>query len=99
MVIEPGNNINGAGNTANKTRSGTGSTRDTAAPNAPKNNEGDNVSLSNTAQSLSRLEAALSSVPEVDAERVAKIKALVDSGGYQVNAQNLASKIIAQDEF
>lgn len=102
MVIEPGNNVNSTNNAASKTRQGQARASDSASvntSNSSKDNSGDNVSLSNTGQSLSRLEAAVANVPEVDAERIAALKTAIEKGNYQVNAYNLAGKMLAHDDL
>lgn len=58
---------------------------------------GENVSLSDAAKQLAQLESSIKDLPEVDASRVAQIKAKLDSGEYQVNAQNMAQKMLDMD--
>lgn len=102
MVIEPGNNVNSTGNAAGKTRQGnahTGETASVAKPANPASSAGsDSVSLSNAGQSLSRLEASVANVPDVNAAKVAEIKASIAQGSYQVNAHALAGKMLEQED-
>lgn len=111
MVIEPGNNVNSGTNATGKARQTSvrdgqvreGQARadklaaDKTAKPAVENS--DNVSLSDTAQSLSRLEAAVASSSDVNAERVAEIKAALEKGQYRVDAYALAGKMLGQEEF
>jgi negative regulator of flagellin synthesis FlgM len=46
---------------------------------------------------LSKLEESLQSVPVVDAERVRAIKDALASGGYQIDDQAVADKLIRFD--
>lgn len=102
MVIEPGNNVNSASNAAGKARQGQARSADSAASkstNSASDNSADSVSLSNTGQSLNRLEAAVANSPETNLEKVAELKSSVENGSYQINAYNLAGKMLAQDDF
>lgn len=66
-----------------------------AASTPPQSaNANDNVSLSNTAQSLSKIEAELKSSPEVDQNKVNEIKSRIANGDYQINPQNMAQKLL-----
>lgn len=102
MVIEPGNNVNSSNSATSKTRQGQVRASENTASNAsskPVTGNSDNVSLSDAGQSLNRLEAAVANVPEVNAERVAEIKAALEKGQYQVDAYTLAGKMLAQDDL
>jgi negative regulator of flagellin synthesis FlgM len=52
------------------------------------------VSLSSSAQNLSKIEAELKSLPEVNQARVDEVKARIDSGEYQPDSANLAQKML-----
>ncbi len=47
------------------------------------------------ARQLQKLAEAVAAAPATDAERVASVKRAVDSGTYEVNAERVATKIIA----
>ena len=55
---------------------------------------GDAVSITGAASHLQRIEASLKALPEIDETRVAETRQQVDAGTYQVNAENLADKLI-----
>lgn len=57
----------------------------------------DTVQLSDQAQELNRIQQSLKSFPDVDNAKVEAIRAQIASGSYQVNAEQLADKIIADD--
>jgi len=69
---------------------------DSKASNSPTQDVGtrDSVSLSSTAQNISKIEAELKSLPDTNQSRIDSIKARIDSGEYQVNSQNLAQKLL-----
>ncbi len=101
MVIEPGNNVNSANGTVNKARNGSvrqEGQSSSKARGSDANNQ-DNVSLSNAAHSLNRLEAALANVTEVDTAKVKALKTAVENGGYQIDSYQLAGKILAEDDL
>lgn len=106
MVIDPGNNLNaslnkgGSTSDTGRTRQGAGvgarekaQTRDTATP------PGDNVSLSDEGQTLAKLEAKLSEMPDIDEARVAEIRASLNNGSYQIDADAIAEKLLDIDDL
>ncbi len=58
----------------------------------------DQVSFSSQAQGLKQLEEGLKSMPEVNQERVARIKAALADGSYQVDNEKLAGKLLGFEE-
>ena len=54
----------------------------------------DNVSLSQEAQTLARIEADLKTQPEVDQARVEEVRARIESGNYQIDNDKLAQKML-----
>ena len=52
------------------------------------------VSLSSSAQSLTKIEAELKALPEVNQARVDELKARIDRGEYQPDSANLAQKML-----
>jgi len=55
----------------------------------------DSVTLTNSARTLQKLEAAVAAAPVVDEMRVAEIKDAVQKGTYEVNPERVAAKIVA----
>ncbi len=55
---------------------------------------GDTVSLTNASAQLRSLENTLAELPVVDTQRVESIKQAIADGSYQVNAENVANKLI-----
>ena len=53
-----------------------------------------NVSLSSSAQNLSKIEAELKSLPEINQTRVDEVRARIESGQYQPDSANLAQKML-----
>ena len=53
----------------------------------------DSVNLSGQVDNLRDVEARLKDMPEVDPERVESMRAKLDSGDYEVNAERLARKL------
>jgi negative regulator of flagellin synthesis FlgM len=78
-------------------RSGAVSQKDGEAAggtNVATTQTGDQVTLTNSARSLQKLEEAVSNAPVVDSAKVASVKQSVESGTYQVNPSNVADKMI-----
>lgn len=53
----------------------------------------DAVDFSDTVANLRRIEAQLKSLPEIDESRVAEVRARLESGSYEINAERVASKL------
>ncbi len=98
MVINTNfNNASGAsGPRSNKTEA-TNSSGPSNTKADPSKDSGDSVNLSSEAQVLAQLEAQVKSTPDVDAERVATIKAAIDSGTYEFNAERVAQRMLDAD--
>ena len=65
-----------------------------AAAGAPAAQAGDTVTLTNSARSLQKIEEAVAKTPVVNAAKVAAVKQAVNSGTYQVNAGQVADKML-----
>ncbi|QSP94034.1 flagellar biosynthesis anti-sigma factor FlgM [Marinobacter salinisoli] len=59
---------------------------------------GDSVSLSNQAKNLKQIEQSLADLPEVDDNRVEKIRSALENGTYKVDAEKLAQKMLEMDK-
>jgi negative regulator of flagellin synthesis FlgM len=66
----------------------------TAASNVASTQTGDQLTLTNSARSLQKLEEAVSNAPVVNSAKVASVKQSVESGTYQVNPSSVADKMI-----
>jgi negative regulator of flagellin synthesis FlgM len=64
------------------------------AANAATTQTGDQVTLTNSARSLQKLEEAVSNAPVVNSAKVASIRQSIESGTYQVNPSSVADKMI-----
>lgn len=69
-----------------------------SAPAPSSTGAGDTVKLSSTAQALIRSES-LDSTPDVDSERVAKLKADIESGSYQVDSRRVAEGMLRYERL
>lgn len=65
-------------------------------PSAPPSS-GEQVQLSKGAQQLKTMENKLAELPDVDQERVAEVKAKLESGEFSIDNEQLAEKILASD--
>lgn len=54
----------------------------------------DTVELTSRAQLLERLEKSLESVPAVDSRRVAEVRAAIEDGNYEIDAEAIADAMI-----
>ena len=57
----------------------------------------DTVNLTSNAKLLERLDKTLASLPVVDSARVAEIKAAIENGDYEIDAEAIADAMIRLD--
>ncbi len=65
---------------------------------ASSTSRADQVSFSSQAQNLKQLEDGVKRLPEVNQERVARIKAALADGSYHIDNQKLAGKLLSFEE-
>jgi negative regulator of flagellin synthesis FlgM len=82
------------GEQGNATKTGGNAT----ASQSPSN-KGDTVKLSTAAQTLQNVEKQLANTPDVDSERVERLKQEIESGNYQINAESIAEKMLNFDNL
>lgn len=76
--------------------------RNEAAPeNASENTSvtGDRVTLTNTASRLKDIEQQLNNTSSVDNARVAAVQSAISNGDYTVDADRIADKMLAFEDF
>lgn len=104
MVIDT-NNINSSGASgargrttapvpANSTKTSTPAPAEAAVSSSK-----DNVVLSSEAQNMVRLQAKISSLPDVNLDRVAAIKQAIAEGRFEINPERIAENMLKQDEL
>ncbi|MES2675634.1 MAG: flagellar biosynthesis anti-sigma factor FlgM [Pseudomonadota bacterium] len=101
MVIDT-NNINSSGSSRSNTTTpvaAKGAKTQTVATEAIVSSNKDNVVLSPEAQNLSRLQAKINSLPDVNLERVAAIKQAIAEGRFDFNPERIAENMLRQDEL
>ncbi|WP_372738826.1 flagellar biosynthesis anti-sigma factor FlgM [Neptunomonas sp.] len=57
----------------------------------------DTVELSDTVKVMQAADAKIANTPDINSERVASLKAAIDSGSYKVDAERVAQKMIDLD--
>lgn len=60
---------------------------------------GDRVTLTNTAARLKDIEQQLNSASSVDSARVAEVQSAISNGEYNVDADRIADKMLAFEDF
>ncbi len=58
---------------------------------------GESVNFSQEARQLSQMTGQLQDLPEVDSERVATLKQAISTGSYQVNSQQVATRLLESE--
>lgn len=59
----------------------------------------DRVTLTNTASRLQNIEQQLNSASSIDSARVAEVQSAISSGDYTVDADKIADKMLAFEDF
>jgi negative regulator of flagellin synthesis FlgM len=54
----------------------------------------DSVHITESARTLASLSQAVSEAPDVDLNRVSAVQSAISNGSYQINAQNIADKLL-----
>ncbi len=87
----------GVDNKASRSSSSLIPVADKAGTNASANSggEGDSVQLSSQAQSLAAVEAKAKAASDVNAEKVANIRAAIADGSYSIDAVHVADKLLS----
>lgn len=82
----------------------TGSARKATTDSAVKDKEGsretrstDTVELTSGGKLLARLEKTLASLPEIDSGRVEAVKAQIEKGEFQIDADKIAEALLRTD--
>jgi len=103
MVIDPGNNLNStlgkSSSSSSSVRSRQNTSASTPVEKTTHQSGTDNVSLSSKGQTLAKLEAKLSNLPDVDDAKVDKARAAIVSGRYTVDTDAIAEKLMNQDQL
>ena len=60
---------------------------------------GDRVTLTDTASRLQNIEQQLNSASSIDSSRVAEVQSAISNGDYDVNADRIADKMLAFEDF
>ena len=101
MVIDT-NNINSSGSARNRSipAAPTTQAKPQAAPvETATASKKDNVVLSPEAQNLTRLQAKINVLPDVNLDRVAAIKQAIAEGRFEINPERIAENMLKQDEL
>jgi negative regulator of flagellin synthesis FlgM len=56
----------------------------------------DTVVISDAAKRIQEVRSQLDAIPEVDEEKVARLKQEIENGTYEINADKIAGKIISE---
>ena len=97
MMIDSNSTLNTATNSA-KSRAPVADAASGSASETKPDSQASDVSLSSRAQQLSRLEAQVSSSPEVDSDRVAELQKAIADGSFSIDPERIADKMLQQDD-
>ena len=98
MVIEPGSGGISTSTSSSKKTSETPVREKPVADDNPTPSRSDNVSLSAAGLSIAKVEAELVNTSDVDQDKVARVRAELESGRYLIDANSLAEKLLNDDQ-
>lgn len=81
------------------TRQQTNAAQNNASASVATGQQGEKVTLTNTASRLGQLTQAQSGKPEVNAERVASLRAAIADGSYPVNPRSIATRLMSFEQL
>ncbi len=84
--------VGGAGGAA--PTSETGEKRKSGRASDARNDSAENVTISTRAKDSARAKSIAKDAPDVNEEKVARLKAAVQNGSYKVDAEAVASKLV-----
>ena len=90
LTSKLGNKLDEAAGTTKVSRDNVVPAGKPAAKGAPS----DKVELTNDAKLLEKLDKALANAPDVDEARVAEIKAAIEGGNYEIDADAIADAML-----
>ncbi|SEG58839.1 flagellar biosynthesis anti-sigma factor FlgM [Marinobacterium lutimaris] len=92
---------NGRGTRINNEQQNTPGNAGGSVPAQPSVHQGspDTVKISDAAQAIQGAAQKLESEPDVNSDRVAELKAAIDSGEYKVDAERVADRMLAFDSL
>ena len=72
----------------------------TATPQetGPARDTSDRITLTQEAQRVMNLQAEFSNLPDIDAEKVAELRAKIDAGDYSIDASAIADGLISMQQ-
>lgn len=89
-IGKAGGKVNDTG-AGQKVSGDSGASKDASQSQVPTS---DTVELTSSAKLLERLEKTLASLPAVDSNRVAEVKAAIENGDYEIDADAIADAMI-----
>lgn len=102
MNFDTNNNIGSVGskNTRGKVSAPAAESKAPAPKPAPGRTEAsDQVVLSQEAQNVSRLQAKISTSPDVNLEKVAEIRRAIAEGRFEINPERIAENMLNQEDL
>ncbi len=90
-----GNKVDETGTSSKVSKTSIAAEKTSANPASPT----DTVNLTSNAKLLERLDKTLASLPAVDSGRVAEIKAAIENGDYQIDADAIADAMVRLDRL
>jgi negative regulator of flagellin synthesis FlgM len=95
-------NINSNRAQLNSSQSSSVKSRNEAKQDSPSEGaaaQGDRVTLTNAASRLQNIEQQLNNASSVDNARVAEVQSAISNGDYKVDADRVADKMLAFEDF
>lgn len=103
MNFNTNNSLDSVGTKGTRSKPAASNTPEAKAPapdlTSANKGAGDQVVLSQEAQTLGRLQAKINSAPDVDMEKVAEIRRAIAEGRFEINADRIAENMLNQESL
>lgn len=100
MNFNTNNSLDSVSAKSTRSKPSTSSAPEAKAPVStpvPSGNAGDQVVLSQEAQTLGRLQSKIDSAPDVNLDKVAEIRRAIAEGRFEINPERIAENMLNQD--
>lgn len=102
MNFNTNNSLDSVSTKSTRSKPASSNVPDAKAPAtpAPSNNKtGDQVVLSEQAQTLGRLQSKIDSAPDVNLDKVAEIRRAIAEGRFEINPERIAENMLNQNDL
>ncbi len=102
MIFNTNNSLDSVSTKSTGSKPTSGKTPEAKVPTVPipsSSKTGDQVVLSEQAQTLGRLQSKIDSAPDVNLDKVAEIRRAIAEGRFEINPERIAENMLQQNDL